>query len=283
MRTLKPILTFLRPFVDRMPLLANGYRRWRDRRLLHQTPVMTPFGFRLVGHAEMQAGRFEPAETVLIRELLAATDILLNVGANIGYYCCHARQLGRTVLAFEPMPTNLEYLRRNLAANRWSEDVEIFPLAASNRSGEIEIFGGATGASLIQGWAGTPAHYVTRVQCATLDDTVADRLAGRRVLVVMDIEGAELWALQGARRLLRSRPQPVWVVEISVGEHQPAGCIVNPHLAATFAIFWDLGYEAWTATATPRRVTPAEVAAIAGGGPDTLGTHNFLFRPSPVA
>ena len=67
------------------------------------------------------------------------------------------------------------------------------------------------------------------------------------------------------------------MVEIAISEHQPKGIKINPNLLATFEIFWDKGYEGWTADNFLRLVSPNEVEAIVRSGKDTLRTHNFLF------
>lgn len=79
----------------------------------------------------MAAGTFEPAETQLVRELLQDADILVNVGANVGYYCCHVLSIGKSVIAVEPIGRNLHYLLRNIHQNRWSAQAEVFPVALS--------------------------------------------------------------------------------------------------------------------------------------------------------
>jgi hypothetical protein len=115
------------------------------------------------------------------------------------------------------------------------------------------------------------------VPTSTLDDVLGARLAGRRALLIVDIEGAEKRMLDGAGLALATEPRPVWMVEIAVDEHQPAGTTLNPELVATFDAFWRRGYEAWTAQEHSRRIERDEVEAIARTGVNTLGTHNFLF------
>jgi FkbM family methyltransferase len=175
------------------------------------------------------------------------------------------------------MAGNLRYLYRNVAANRWDDRIEIFPIALSDRIGMIQIFGGGTGASLVKGWAGTPEQYVETVPTSTLDTVLGSRLCGSRSFVLVDIEGAERLMLEGASAFLAQQPRPVWMVEISVAEHQPKDAVINPHLLSTFQVFWDRGYDAWTADRRLRLVAPAEVERIARTGENTLGTHNFLF------
>ena len=115
---------------------------------------------------------------------------------------------------------------------------EIFPpMALSNQVGIIEIYGGGTGASLLKGWAGTPESYVTLVPCSTMDRVLGNRFQGSKTLMIVDIEGAEKLMLEGAAAFVAMEPKPVWLVEISVGEHQPKGIKINPNLLSTFQLF----------------------------------------------
>lgn len=264
-------------FLKRFSTLARIYRTVRDSRALRSDGTLTPQGFRFVGNPAMENGTFEPEETALVQRLLGKVDVLVNVGANIGYYCCLALQANRDVVAFEPIELNLRYLLKNLKFNGWHQRAEVFPLALGSGIGVVEIFGAGTGASTIPGWAGIPNSEVRLVPASTLDVVLGTRFVGRRCLIVVDIEGAERPMLEGAGILLRATPKPFWMVEISIDEHQPEGTPVNPNLAATFQLFWDNGYEAFTADRQCRAVTPEEVAHVAATAKNSFGTHNFLF------
>lgn len=273
------LLSWLKPLGDRLPWVASRVRAIRDRRAVSGTPRDTPHGFRFFGLPSMMDGTFEPDETALIVTLLRETDLFVNVGANVGYYVCHACKAGVPVLAVEPMAINREALQTNLAANGWQDRITLLPLALSDTPGTATIYGSRLGASLIPGWAGTPEHYSTTVEVSTLDrvltpEVQADR---RRLLILVDIEGAELMMLKGASRILTLDPPPSWIVEIAVHEHQPKGISVNPNLVATFQQFFDRGYSACTADAERRPVTIEEVRQVATTGRDSFGCHNFLF------
>lgn len=272
----KHFFSLFRPVVDRFPRIASTYRAVRDHVGTFGEPTPTPFGFKLAGNADMAAGRFEPDETALVRNLLGDVDVLVNIGANIGYYCCHALCMGKSIIAFEPMQRNLHYLCKNINGNSWA-DAEIYPVALSNRIGVLEIYGGNTGASVVKGWAHTPANYVTLVPCSTLDTVVGRRLAGKKVLVLVDIEGAEFGMLQGAGIMLASDPRPAWVVEITATEHQPDGIPLNPNFQKTFELFFEHGYQAYSVGTGSREITMDDVNLISSGAL-RLGTHNFLFR-----
>lgn len=267
----------LKNIAYRLPKLAMFYLDVRDNFVAMEEPVITPWGFKLAGNKSMVNGTFEPSETELIRNILKDVDILVNVGANIGYYCCHALCMGKKVIAFEPMPRNIRYLCRNVKSNGWF-GAEIYPLALSDRVGIIEIYGRDTGASLIKGWSGVPEGYVTLVPSSTMDLVIGPRLRGEKVLVVVDIEGAEKAMLDGAAGMLANEPKPMWLIEITVREHQPEGVIINPYLVDTFKRMFDAGYQAFAVGRESRLITMADVEAARDGDMVALDTHNFLFR-----
>lgn len=273
----KQLIKLAKPIVERFPRLAMSYRHVRDSWQIGEKPKNTPMGFKLVGNRSMQEGKFEPEETQVVKAIIPNVDVLINVGANIGYYCCIALSHKKSVVAFEPIHSNLRYLLKNVKSNNWESQIEVFPLALSNRVGVIDIYGGGTGASLLKGWANTPEAYVTSVPMSTLDNVLGGRFQEKRCLILVDIEGAELFMLQGATSFIERAVKPIWMMEIAISEHQPKGVSINPNLLATFQIFWDRGYEAWTADNQCRKITIDEIKSIVKNEKDTLHTHNFLF------
>ncbi|RBA24012.1 hypothetical protein [Herminiimonas fonticola] len=67
-------------------------------------PQMSPYGFNLVGsksmhHIAMQRGEFESEETALFMKQFQQADVFVDVGANIGFYSCLAKSVGKHVIA----------------------------------------------------------------------------------------------------------------------------------------------------------------------------------------
>ena len=104
------LLVELKPFIEQFPLVAKVYENLRDQLDAMDEPVVTSCGFVLVGNTRMATGEFERAKTKLDRNVLNDVDVMVNVGANIGYYFCHALSLSKEVIAFEPVPRNLRHL-----------------------------------------------------------------------------------------------------------------------------------------------------------------------------
>lgn len=258
-------------------MLAMRYRYLRDGWHIYAEPRETALGFKLVGNKQMEEGIFEPDETNIVKQLLPYVDVVINVGANIGYYCCFALSAGKYVVAFEPLFTNAQHLLRNVAANGWDTNIEVYPVALSNTVGAIKIYGRGAMASLIKGWANTPEEYYTLVPCTTMNNVLGERFCNKKRLIIVDIEGAERFMLEGASILLNDKSNSIWFVEISITEHQPKSIKINPHLSSTFHAFWNAGYEARTADRHYRLINPDEIENIVLSGIDTIRVHNFIF------
>ncbi len=92
-------------------------------------------------------GRHPRGEVEALGEWLTARGRLgaahpwaVEVGANIGAPTLFlARDLGRRVLAIEPVPANFELLRRNVAANEFGERVITVAAAVATESGTLTM------------------------------------------------------------------------------------------------------------------------------------------------
>lgn len=265
-------------------LLERGFpralelRRWiRDtpdmRRL---QPVETELGFKVLVDPKARTRTcLYPDEAELILRELERADVFVDIGANVGLHTMLACSVGRHVVAVEPLQTNVLRLCANLVQNDYS-DVEIYPMAMGERAGVATLFGSGTGASLIEGWSGTPTSYARGVPINTLDAIVATRFEGARLLVKVDAEGGELGLLRGALATLDRVPRPVWLVEVSLAQHHPAGS--NPSFLDTFRLFWDHGYSAWTTEDPAMPVSSEEARRWAETGFVEFGSSNYVFR-----
>lgn len=241
----------LAPIFNRNPALQHAYRLYRyikTNKAFFVEPEKISLGFKFNGNPIMENGKFEIFETTLIKKLLPQADVVINIGANIGYYTCLALSQNKKTIAIEPINANLYYLLRNIKANNWEVNAEVFPLAVSDRVGVFEIYGGGTGASLIKGWSGTPKNEMTLVPATTLDTLFLGRFKNQKILFIVDIEGAEKFMLDGAINFIDMTPKPIWFVEITAHTHQPQGVSVNPFLMETFEKFWEKGYKSWGVT-----------------------------------
>ncbi len=262
---------------------TNELRDIRDSYLRSsRKAVDTPYGFKLQGsssihHLGMQKGTFEEEETTLMRQYLNQSDVFIDVGANIGFYSCLARSLGKQVIAIEPLLINLNHLYNNFIENNW-KDVEVFPVGLSDQSGLAVLYGASsTGASLIGNWAGASKRFRHIISLSTLDILLGERFAGKKLFIKIDVEGVEHPVLIGALKTMKMTPRPTWLIEICLNEFHPSG--LNPNYASTFEMFWQHGYEARTADGQNRLIQSEDIKRWIQAGRCDSGAINYVFTP----
>ncbi|WP_420125221.1 FkbM family methyltransferase [Longimicrobium sp.] len=173
-------------------------------------------------------GTYEREQTRLFEQLLRPGGVVLDVGANVGYYTLLASVLvgdGGSVHAFEPEPRNAEFLRRHLRING-RRNVTVRQAAVSDRAGTARFqFGTGSGTGHLAQAGGL------EVRTLRLDDYCAEHALVPAALKI-DVEGAEMSVLMGARETLaRHRPT------IFLSTH---GAEVH---AASLALLHGLGYQ----------------------------------------
>ena len=155
--------------------------------------------------------RKEPGVWRFLQRLLRAGDIFFDIGANQGFYsilgskCVGDQGL---VVAFEPAPRE----RIRLQRNRWlnsCRNVVVEDLAVGSHSGVTELFEclghqGSLSSLRPPGNDATARRQVIQVPITTLDDYVKDRKFDSLTAIKLDVEGAELAALQGGMEALNA-------------------------------------------------------------------------------
>lgn len=142
-------------------------------------------------------------------------NVVIDAGGGMGdtalYFADRVGARGR-VVCVEFEPANLAQLRLNLEANpRLAERVEVVERPLWNRAGEELRFDSALGRTSVMGAEGGQSVLTT-----TIDELVSSGTVNRVDFVKLDVEGAELRALQGARETIeRCRPK----LAVSVYHH----------------------------------------------------------------
>lgn len=182
-----------------------------------------------------------------IQHLIAKGDTVLDLGANMGFFTKYFSDLVGTsgsVYSVEPIPSTTRILTYVVKKLRLT-NVKVLNVAISDAAGtvtmEIPLF--ASGeenifeAKIVDGTAHAGFEKVT-VESATLDALFRDVLPSIR-FVKCDIEGHELPAMRGARKLL-GEVKPAWLMEVW---GNPAEA--NSKASQTFAEFTKAGYGAY--------------------------------------
>lgn len=148
---------------------------------------------------------------------------ILEVGANIGYYALMAaNELGdkADIRAFEPSPINIEYLSKNVGENEFENQIEVLPLAISDKPGTIEfqLAEKANQNRIKRDHIKSPDYDVVDtvdVEMTTLDNYLAENgIAPQHIDVVrMDVQGSEVDVFEGMQSILESNHSMVVFLE----------------------------------------------------------------------
>jgi FkbM family methyltransferase len=148
-------------------------------------------------------GIYEPQMQSLIAQVVKKDSVFYDIGANVGYYSLLASMLvfpGK-VYAFEPVAENVRYINRHLLLNH-VQNVEVLEFAICDQVGLSTFQQEETRAM-----GHLQAKGNTRVRTTTLDSLLQVQLITPPQYIKMDIEGAELMALRGAKECIqRHRP-----------------------------------------------------------------------------
>jgi FkbM family methyltransferase len=152
-------------------------------------------------------GQYEPLLSGKIRALAEKGGLLVDVGANMGYFSLlwASANAQNRVVAFEASPRVAKLLSGNVARNGLGDRIAVVGKAASDAAGTVRF---ATGPDQQTGWGGIQPEDQRdepdgiEVEAVRLDE----ELAGQSIAVLkVDVEGADAMVLRGAEKLLRER------------------------------------------------------------------------------
>lgn len=163
---------------------------------------------------------FEPEATSVVRRLVGAGDVVLDVGANYGWYTTlFAGNVGPggQVVAFEPVPTTFERLLEHLELNGCADRVAAVRSAVGDRRADVDVytFDRMSHACSSLSSLGYDDASASSTPMLTLDGYLREHGIDRVDFLKCDVEGAELMVLQGARALLRSPDAPMVLIELN--------------------------------------------------------------------
>ena len=203
------------------------WQYFHDRKL--DTPVVTRWhgGTRLrlflgndLSRQIFIAGCMDPNEFAFLDRYLQPGMTFVDAGANEGAYTIFAAArvgpAGR-VWAFEPSRRELTRLEANLELNRLTARVCALALAECTGKGELTVSGfGHEGLNTLGAFAyeGIEVAGKHSVELKSLDEVLDQDPPARLDALKIDVEGAELRLLRGAREALR-RYRPVLLLEVS--------------------------------------------------------------------
>jgi FkbM family methyltransferase len=212
----------------------------------------------------IESRRTEP-ELAMLRALVRPQCTAIDVGANRGLYSYALAAIAGHVEAFEPNPAMVAFNRRKA-----SRKVRIHEVALSNREGAATFY-------IPHTQTGHQAHLIGSLRSVDWTDQL-DRIEVRVAtldsfdfknvgFIKIDVEGAELEVIEGARQTI-GRDRPNLLVELLTRPDDVA-------LTAIAQIEDEYSYDSWLVAEGKRQ--PARLALR--DSRSAIKTRNVLFTP----
>jgi FkbM family methyltransferase len=164
--------------------------------------------------------KYEPYETKLILKQVKKGDVIVDVGANIGYYTMLLAQKAKKVYAFEPDSVNFEILGKNIKANNLKNVVAI-KAAVGSKEGKLELYKSKENfgdhklfKTLIP--AGTSIDREA-IKVIKLDDFIKEKVD----LIKIDTQGWEPEVIDGSKKIIE-KDKPIIFMEYSPASYKLA-------------------------------------------------------------
>lgn len=158
-----------------------------------------------VGRQLRYRGCYGNEELERLTKLLDKDSRLLIVGGHVGTIAIPASKACRSVDVIEANPVTADLLEKNIALNH-CHNVTLHRFAAGDRDGTIEFLAASTnsGGSKIKPRTDSPLYRIDADQQITVPMRQLDEIFDERQfdVILMDIEGAEVMAMNGMRRLI---------------------------------------------------------------------------------
>ena len=155
------------------------------------------------------SGVFGPRDTQTMKDNVFSGNIVVDLGANIGYFTCLLAKIvgeGGKVFAFEPDPRNLKLLRRNIQENNY-KNVIIADKAVSDVNGSCTLYSSQKkfGANRIFESKKNQTQDFIPIKSETicLDDYFEKQNLLKKIdFIKIDVEGSEFRAFNGMKKIL---------------------------------------------------------------------------------
>ncbi len=208
--------------LGKMPIVGR-FLRWYARRYEEGSVVRIARGY-AAGMKWKRYHRYVSGYWVGIYEMhiqqtlareIKRGNTFYDIGANAGFFSLLAGTLvgptGR-VLAFEPLPENIESIREQFSINSMRQ-CQLIPKAVGNRVGNASlILAHNNSMGRIADAGKVESEKMVTVETITIDEFVQDNTPPD--FIKLDVEGFETEVLAGASKLLNSNQAPKFLIEL---------------------------------------------------------------------
>lgn len=165
-------------------------------------------------------GTCEEGTSQIMKKLLRKESIVLDVGANIGWYTTLAARYisAGECHSFEPVPFIFNELDQNCEINKVGRNVFLNQVALGKGRREVEMYtfdllphGHASLSSAV----GAGESHSHKAKMISLNDYMRDNNINKIDLIKIDVEGAELDVLEGGGAIFELSNAPIWIFEMN--------------------------------------------------------------------
>lgn len=161
-------------------------------------------------------GNYEPVELQMIKRFLKKDSVVLDIGANIGWYAINLSKSvpqGR-IIAFEPIPKTYDYLVQNIALNKLG-NIKTYNIGLSDKAGYFNFYYNQkyTGATSLVNIINEPNVALVRCPVKKLDDFLKKSKIRQVDFIKCDVEGAEKLVVEGGLEAI-TKNKPVVFMEL---------------------------------------------------------------------
>jgi len=152
-----------------------------------------------------QFGIRERASTEKMKTILKKNQVVVDIGANIGYYVLIEANMGAKVYAIEPVPDNYNSLKKNIELNGY-KNIKTYNIAIGNKIGKQTMYlSEKSNLHSMNAKEGKPIQ----VDIMTLDKFLSDKEIPD--IVRMDVEGYEYEIIKGMKGTLKKMKSGSWL------------------------------------------------------------------------
>jgi FkbM family methyltransferase len=211
--------------------MSKGYGFGKNpfvRKVLKKTKIVLKPEFTIIDNQKMYLDKWDSLDllenrvygeldTKIVKKIVKTGDIVLDLGANIGYFTIlFAKLVGINgkVIAFEPELKNFKILKKNISENKFN-NVILENKAVSDKNGMSVLFTGtkSSGANRIyepkkaQEWREKEKQQEfekKEIETVSIDTFLIQKKIKYVNFIKMDIEGGEFFALKGMKDVLKN-------------------------------------------------------------------------------
>ena len=159
---------------------------------------------------------YEPNQTEIVKKYVHEGDIVIDIGAHVGYYTLLMAQLvgeNGKVYSFEPDPVNFQLLKKSVEINGF-ENVVLIQKAVSNITDKVKLFLGDDDSAINRIYDAKlgDAKESIDVESVTIDENFKenDELVN---FIKIDSEGSEIKIINGMKQFLSRNQELVMMTE----------------------------------------------------------------------